>query len=388
MNVLRLTSVFEPSPGPSLAARWDPVGGMQVHTAQLTRSLQRLGVRQTVVTAYRPGSPRTEGAAPGVSVRRVGCRVPVCRQLYALPAAAVLTRAVAAADLLHVHAGEDLAVLPLALAVSRRAGVPLVVTVHCSLRHTISVTGPRSGMLRLLGGPAERVTLNRAAAVITLTGRARADAVSDGADPVKVEVIPSGFDRALFRGALSDPIPHIPRPRIVFVGRLAAQKGLQTLLRALRRVRTPANVAIVGDGPARGGLERSARAVTGRRIHFTGFLPHTTVPAILANADVVVMPSRYEELGSVLVEAMAAGAPNAATRVGGIPDLLEDGRCGLLVAPDEATAMARSIDEVLTDEDLAGRLGAAGRRRAQQYSWETLGVQTRDLHAHVLGGRT
>ena len=81
-------------------------------------------------------------------VLRVGLPVPACRQFYAWPAARVLARRAADADLLHAHLGEDVAVAPIALAVTRRRGLPLVLTVHTSVRQTLTVAGPRSALLK------------------------------------------------------------------------------------------------------------------------------------------------------------------------------------------------------------------------------------------------
>jgi hypothetical protein len=88
----------------------------------------------------------------------------------------------------------------------------------------------------------------------------------------------------------------------------------------------------VGEGPDRPALQRRAQPF-GSRVHFTGFVPHVQVPAVLRHVDMLVLPSRYEDLSSALIDAMAAGLPVAATRVGGTADLVHDGVNGLLVVP-------------------------------------------------------
>ena len=387
MNVVRLCSVYEPPHGAHLdRPEWDPIGGMQFHTGQLTASLDQLGVWQTVVTAYVPGGPRFERQSERVEVHRVGWPVPVCRQLYAAPAAVVLARVAHRHDLIHVHLGEDLAVLPLALMAARFAEMPLILTIHCSLRHTLAATDARSAVLHHVGGRLERMAIARAATTITLTEKLRQRLLDEGRDPRSVVVIPSGVNLTLFDGDMSDPLPSIAHPRIVYVGRLTEHKGLRTLLGALPLVDDAAEAVIVGDGPMRQELETLARA-TGRHVHFTGFVPHAAVPAVLRCADVVVLPSVYEELGSVLVEAMAAGAPIVASRVGGIPEALGDGRAGLLVPPEQPEALARAIDDVLSDTALATCLGAEGRRRALDYSWTSLARHTYDLYERAVSHR-
>src|SRR5215207_8454354 len=171
-RVLRLCSVFEP-PVTALTgagARYDPVGGMQSHTGQLTRALDACGVAQTVVTAWRPGAARSERLGGRSRVVRLGGPVRRFRQLYAPAAALVMPRLATGTDLVHVHLGEDLAVVPLGLLASRRRR-PLVLTVHCSLRHTLRPTGGRGLVLSTAGAALESVGERRADAVIVLTRR-------------------------------------------------------------------------------------------------------------------------------------------------------------------------------------------------------------------------
>src|SRR5215213_329427 len=158
IRVLRLCSVFEP-PASAIegkGARFDPIGGMQNHTAELTRALDRRGVRQTVLTTRPPTAPHLQRLGDHARVIRLGLPVRRFRQLYA-PQASVLAPILAArADVVHVHLGEDLAVLPVGAAAARLHRLPLVLTVHTSLRHTLAVSDLRSAVLKTLGGPIER----------------------------------------------------------------------------------------------------------------------------------------------------------------------------------------------------------------------------------------
>src|SRR2546430_16972161 len=110
------------------------------------------------------------------------------------------------------------------------------------------------------------------------------------------------------------------------------RKDVGTLLEAFARLPADAQLLVVGDGPDRPALQRRAQRF-GSRVHFTGFVPHVQVPAVLRNVDMLVLPSLYEDLSSALIEAMAAGLPLVATRVGGTPDLVPDGVNGLPVCP-------------------------------------------------------
>src|SRR5215203_5896065 len=324
IRVLRLCSVFEPPPSVLVGrgVRFGPVGGMQNHTAELTRALDRRGVLQTVLTTRPPTAPHLHCLGDHARVIRLGLPVRRFRQLYA-PQAAVLAPILAArADVVHVHLGEDLAVLPVGAAAARLHRLPLVLTVHTSLRHTLAVGDLRSVVLKTLGGPIECWGEHSAEAVLAITPRLFRLLVSDGVEKDRVHLIPPGVNPSLFEGPFEDPFSGVGRPRVLFVGRLAPQKGVRALVAAAALIENPsARVLLVGDGPEREALEREAERIgVGDRVRFLGFFAHDRLPAAMAHADLLVLPSVYEELGTVLLEAMSAGLPIVASRTGGIPD--------------------------------------------------------------------
>jgi glycosyltransferase involved in cell wall biosynthesis len=145
-----------------------------------------------------------------------------------------------------------------------------------------------------------------------------------------------------------------------------------------------AHLVVVGDGPERRALERCLEQLgLGGRVHLTGFLSHHRVPAVLAHADVFVMPSRYEELGSALVEAMHVGVPIVASRTGGIPDVIAHGESGLLADPGDPAAFADAIDRLVADSGLARRLGEGARRAAGAYDWDALAERVLGVYRAV-----
>ena len=152
--------------------------------------------------------------------------------------------------------------------------------------------------------------------------------------------------------------------RILFIGRLAAVKGVRLLLEAVAtlRARHPGlTLTLVGDGPDRSGLEARAQALgLGDAVTFTGYLGEAGVAEVLARSDMLVLPSFAEGVPVVLMEAMASGLPVVATRVGGVAELVEDGVSGLLVPPGDAGVLAGAMDRLLADPDLCRRFGAAG----------------------------
>ena len=314
---------------------------------------------------------------------RAGLRIPVLRQAWA-PLAVRQVLGGGRVDLVHVHCGEDVAVLPLARLAARRHGCPLVATVHLSVRHALRPVTARGVVLRAAGGAAERWLLPGADAVIALTPSTAQLLRGDGIPAGRVHVIPPGYDPALFAAAADDPFPGLPRPRVAYLGRLAPQKDVGTLLQAFPRLPAGTTLLVVGDGPDRAALQRRAQRF-GSRVHFTGFVPHVQVPVVLRHVDMLVLPSLYEDLSSALIEAMAAGLPVVATQVGGTADLVHDGVNGLLVPPGDPAALAAAISRVLADPAAAAGLSAAARRTAAAYAWPDLARKVLEVYRHVTG---
>jgi glycosyltransferase involved in cell wall biosynthesis len=385
MHVLRLCSVYEP-PASALTGRgagFDPIGGMQNHTGQLSRALDRLGVRQTVVTTRPPTAPAESPLGQHGRVVRLGLPIPACRQFYGLAAWRRLPRLANDVDLVHAHLGEDLAIMPLAVRAALRAVAPLVVTIHCSLRYTLPVTDPHSLLLKTLGGALEWYGTGRAAAIITLTERLRRVLPGDN-----VHVVPSGIGVEFTAEPDGAGLPaDVPRPRIGYVGRLHEQKGVGTLLCgfALLAGDTAAHLVIVGNGPDGPRLRRlAARLGIADRTRFLGFVPHSRMPAVLRDLDVLVLPSRYEELGSVLLEAMYAGVPIVASEVGGIPELIVHRRNGLLIPPSSPIRLAAAVRELIAGPEPAAALAARAHERVREQTWDKLVYQVLDVYRSVL----
>ena len=388
--MLRLCSVFEPPPSALVGrgVKFDPIGGMQNHTAELTRALDRRGVVQTVLTTRPPTAPYFQRLGDHARVIRLGLPIRRFRQLYGPQAAIIAPILAARSDVVHVHLGEDLAVLPIGAAAARLHRLPLVLTIHTSLRHTLAVSDLRSALLKTIGGLIERWGEHSAEAVSVITSRLHRLLLSDGVDENRVHLIPPGVDPSLFEGPFEDPFAGIRRPRVLFVGRLAPQKGVSTLVEAAGLLKDPsARILLVGDGPERPKLERDAeRLGVDDRLHFVGFFAHDRLPAVFAHADLLVLPSLYEELGTVLLEAMQAALPIVASKTGGIPDVIDNGVNGMLVPPGDPEALARAIDCLLADRKLACRLSEGAQERAKDYDWEVLAERVLRVYRGVTAG--
>jgi glycosyltransferase involved in cell wall biosynthesis len=171
--------------------------------------------------------------------------------------------------------------------------------------------------------------------------------------------------------APSDLPPDLPPGFLLFVGRLRIRKGVEVLLAALdllRRQGAAPTLAIAGDGEHRAALEAAAarRGLDASAVRFLGRADAARVRALLAAARALVVPSTYEGMPMVVLEAMAAGLPVVASRVSGIPEVVGDGETGWLVPPEDPEALAAALAELLADPEEGRRRGAAGRERVAE----------------------
>ena len=173
------------------------------------------------------------------------------------------------------------------------------------------------------------------------------------------------------------------------MGRLEPRKGFPIALQAFERlVGTVPGVRLIvaGDGQDRRAYEALPEALK-QRITMLGRPSNEALPAYFAAADVFVASATGREaFGIVLLEAMAAGLPVVASDIPGYREVVRDGAEGLLVAPGDASAVARAVATVITDRALARRLRAAGRRRAEGFSWSAQAGRVLDLYTVATGG--
>lgn len=345
-------------------------GGMGAHVAMLAAGCAAAG---TEVTVYGPAATG-ERFFPGAGPRQPGTAgegpAPPCpfvpveiagRPRPGRDAAAVLRlrRLLARSrpDLVHAHGLRAGALAALALLPLRRRPA-LLVTVHNA------ATG--GGLAGAVYGVLERIAARRADAVSWVSGdlaaRMRRLGARDGGRalvPAPAFPPPSAAEVAAVRRSLGGA----GRPVVLAVGRLAPQKGFPVLLAAAARWqdRVPRPLTVIaGNGPLAGEL-RARAGSAGLDIVFPG--QRGDIPALLAAADVVAVPSHWEGQPLIVQEALRAGRPIVASRAGGIPGLTgEDG--ALLVPPGDAAALAAAVLAVLADPALAARLAAAARLRA------------------------
>jgi glycosyltransferase involved in cell wall biosynthesis len=154
-----------------------------------------------------------------------------------------------------------------------------------------------------------------------------------------------------------------------YVGGLQPYKGLDDLARALEQTETEWHLLVAGDGPERERLERKM----GDHATFLGSVPYDQVPALCHEFDILVLPSHTEGLPRVILEAQATATPVVATRVGGVPEVVEDGRTGLLCDARNPDCFAAAIDRLAADDTERSRLAEMGREAvATSFTWDSL----------------
>ena len=176
---------------------------------------------------------------------------------------------------------------------------------------------------------------------------------------------------------------HPEAPLLLYVGRLSAEKEIEQIKPVMASI-PGARLALVGDGPHRGALEKHfADTLT----HFVGYLQGQDLGAAFASADAFVFPSRTETLGLVLLEAMAAGCPVVAARSGGIPDIVEDGVNGYLFNPTDEQGAIVATQRLLQDPQQREILRRNARQEAERWSWSAATHQLHHYYQTVIESR-
>jgi glycosyltransferase involved in cell wall biosynthesis len=194
---------------------------------------------------------------------------------------------------------------------------------------------------------------------------------------VTIHVIPNGVDVQRFRPGGSPA--RNGSVRLLYVGRLTYQKGVDVLIQALHKLASKIQfeVELVGDGNARRPLERMVQKFgLAERLHFTGWLDQTEIPQRYQQADIFVLPSRDEGMANVILEAMASGLPVIATSIAGNVELVQHGENGLLVTPDDPEQLADALLALMNEVELRQRMGSSGRALVERgYSWNHMAEQ-------------
>jgi len=388
---------------------WPPdvYGGAGVHIEHLVAALRALPAAAAdhedgglTVDVHCFGKPRPDATAHGVPPNLQDAN----GALQAIGVDVEIAAALTEADLVHSHTWYANTAGLLASLVH---GAPHVVTAH-SLEPRRPWKAEQLGGGYRLSSWVERTAYLAADAVIAVSAGMRDDvlAVYPELDPARVQVVHNGVDAEAYKPT---PAPDVvrslgvdpDRPYALFVGRITRQKGVMHLLAAAEQL--PADVGLVlcagaPDTPAeRQQVADAVAALQARRggvVWIEAMLPREQLVPLITAATVFVVPSVYEPLGIVNLEAAACATAVVASDVGGIPEVVDDGRTGLLVHydPDDveafAAGLAARIAELAADPARAAAMGAAGRERVlAEFGWPAIAQQTVEVYSRVLAAR-
>ncbi|MEW6218316.1 MAG: glycosyltransferase [Thermodesulfobacteriota bacterium] len=326
----------------------------------LLRPLPRLLAHNLALARRQPGRYRQ---ALGLARRRLAAGRPLATIKHLLQAGYLVGHLLPGSGVGHLHAHFAHSPTSVARFASLLAGLPFSFTAHAK---DIYTSEPSS--------LAEKIAA--AAFVVTCTEHNRQYLARLAYGSTPIHRIYHGIDLSLFSAPAAGPAAPAAPFQILTVARLTAKKGLDTVLRAVRRLADqglPVRHTLIGAGEERSALETLARQLGLAGIcSWLGTQPHQVVQAQLAQAHLFVLGCRIAANGdrdgipNVLAESLAMGVPVVATTVSAIPELVEDGASGLLVPPDDPAAMAAAMARLLTDPGLRQQVIAAGRQRVAQ----------------------
>ncbi|UYV38732.1 glycosyltransferase [Rhodobacteraceae bacterium D3-12] len=275
---------------------------------------------------------------------------PTLYQLIYFAEAAILARHLRDSGAEHLHNHIAKSSCTVAMLASALSGIPYSFTLH----------GPDIFFEPIHWRLDEKIKRASFVACISDFCRSQAMSFSRPADWSKLHIIHCGVDPARYA-----PKPRKRGAQLLFVGRLAAVKGLPVLFDALSQINHPGlSLAIIGDGPDRAALERQAQQLgLADKVDFMGYRSQAEVAAMLADTDLLTLPSFAEGVPVVLMEAMAGEVPVVTTQIAGIPELVEHGKSGLLVPPGNMKKLAEAIEEILKNHDTSTKMGQAGRAK-------------------------
>ena len=341
------------------------VGGAELAIKNITDRLP--SCQFDLVTArFSRGNPSFERAGK-VNVYRVGLGSPLDSYLYLFLG---LLKGFSLAKKTDLIWGMDISQGSLVAAMIKffRGHVPFLFTIQYGYGEDRIASG-RGGLINL----AFRFILRRAS-LVTVISKSLEHLARTYGYKGQIQIVPNGVDIDKFKTQNSELKIAKPAPVIITVSRLVFKNGIDILIEAISQLKTyNLQLKIVGIGPGESQLKNLARDLQASdRVQFLGNVTQEQLPSYLQSADIFVRPSRSEGLGTAFLEAMAAGLPVIATRVGGIPDFIVDGETGLFCS-EKPEDVAEKITILIKDHDLRERIAAGGRKLVlEKYDWKTI----------------
>ncbi|HUL62632.1 MAG TPA: glycosyltransferase family 4 protein [Methanocella sp.] len=375
-------------------------GGVEKHMYELSRALVRQGVEVAVVTTRLPGTPAYE-EIDGVRVHRVPGLVVKVPGFYPPPltfSPGFVGHLKRLDDQYHydvVHLQNRFFVdFDAAALYCRLRKRPFMMTIHNARPVGISLPIAAGGLAYdwLIG----RWPFALADRIIAVSEWVKGDIAKYGIDPRKIVPVHNGINVGEFRPSAARDVRARygigDDPMLLFVGRMITQKGLPYLIDAMPLVlkeHPRAKLLLVGRGSALPHLQAQVAARgLGASVLFSGYLSEPDLKEAYGTCDAFVLPSVWEVLPIAVLEAMSSGRPVVCTDAGGDREMVRDGVNGFVVPMRDPAALAARINALLADGGLRARMGAAGRKIAEEeFDWALIAAQTKRVYEELLAGR-
>jgi len=368
------------------------VGGIARHCFGLSKALAKENHEVQVVTLDFPGTPDFE-EVEGVKVHRIRIELGHPNFItwtfifnhFMEKKIATLNRD-AKFDIIHIH---DWLTAPAGIASKHYLDKPLVSTVHST--EVGRAHGLHSPDSYLIDGIEWWMTYEANRVILCSNSMKREVEDHFHLPSEKITIIPNAIDtseyqRSINKEAVKRSYGVEPHEKLVlFIGRLVPQKGVEYLIKAVPLIvqhDSRVRFIITGDGWSKNHLENLAASTGhGDKIRFVGFVSNSELVELTMSADVLVVPSIYEPFGIVALEGMAAGVPVVAANVGGLTDIIEHDRTGVLVYPENPESIAWGVNKVLSDPGYAQWLIQNAKKKIREvYSWEAVAKKTCEVY--------
>ncbi len=342
-----------------IIASWKPRrGGIVTNVENL---IKRSKVDYTILT-YRD---RKAGGEKNV-IRAPYINLPILRGM-SFAAASILMAMRTDFDLIHAHYA-----VPQGFAgavIKKLKKTPLILTVHGS---DLTILGGSTITRSLV-----RWVLRSSDKIITVSKFMKRLVEKMGVEDDRVKVIYNGVN-------IQNPARGDVR-RLIYVGAFVKQKGVDILIRAFKDIQSKIpdiELVLVGDGPERKRLQNLAADLGIRDVRFTGMMED--LDPFFTERSVFVLPSREEGFGIAILEAMERGVPVVASRVGGIVEIVQDGKSGLLFERENPEALSSAVMKIFGDDRLMEELVKNGKKRASEFSWDVMAMETEDVYREII----
>lgn len=368
-----------------MVTEWHPstIGGIQRHVRELSAHLMKKGFEVAILTkanSKKINATENKYAFPIIEVEPI---TPI-QSIITPPSLSKLKKAIEdySPDIIHAH--HAFTPMPLlALYMAEKMKMPKILTNH-------SIAGnSKDSLLTLMsckGLIFLRYFISKADKIISVSKSAAKFMENLLGNKVENIIIPNGVDVNRFKPSRREE----DKATILFVGRLVHRKGVQVLIKAFSKVvkKIPeAKLIIVGEGYMKPLLQIQVKKLRlNGKVKLLGKVADSELPKIYQEATLVVIPSLYREsFGMVALEAMASGKPVIATKVGGLPEIIRDGRNGFLIPPGDHKELAEKIILLLSNKEMSLKMGITGRKIAvEKYSWNKITSKIINVYLETL----